>query len=109
MFLLQPVLEAVLAITVRTAHAGVFKCIDERFAREVRALLGIVDVGLFRRGAVLFLICCAVAPARPFAGVGAFVGGFGAVIEAEGASAGFAAEGEEVELAAIFELAVAAD
>lgn len=35
--------------------------------------------------------------------------GFGAVLEAEGAVAGFAAEGEEVELAAVFELAVAAD
>jgi hypothetical protein len=37
------------------------------------------------------------------------MGGFGSVVEAEGASAGFAAEGEEVELAAVFELAVAAD
>lgn len=102
-------LEAVLAITVRTAHAGVFECINERFTRQMRALLGIVDVGLFCRGAVFFLVCGAVAPARPFARVGAFVGSFGAVIEAEGASAGFAAEGEEVELAAVFELAVAAD
>jgi len=108
-FLLQPVLEAVLTITVRAAHARVFERIDERFAREMRALLGIVDVGLFCRGAVFFLVCCAVAPARPFAGMGAFVGGFGAVVETEGAAAGFAAEGEEVELAAVFELAVAAD
>jgi hypothetical protein len=37
------------------------------------------------------------------------MGGFGAVVEAEGASAGFAAKGEEVELSAVFELAVAAD
>lgn len=32
----------------------------------------------------------------PFAGAGAFVGGFTAVVEAEGMEAGFAAEGEEV-------------
>ena len=32
----------------------------------------------------------------PFAGVGALVAGFGAVVEAEGVFAGFAAEGEEV-------------
>lgn len=34
---------------------------------------------------------------------------FAAVVETEGAVAGFAAEGEEVQLAAVFELAVAAD
>jgi len=39
----------------------------------------------------------------------AFMGGFGAVVEAESASAGFAAEGEEIELSAVFKLAVAAD
>lgn len=36
----------------------------------------------------------------------AFVGGFGAVVEAEGVLAGFAAEGEEVELVAVGVLAV---
>jgi hypothetical protein len=37
------------------------------------------------------------------------MGGLRPVIEAEGASAGFAAKGEEVELSAVFKLAVAAD
>lgn len=109
MFLSKPVLKAVLAITVRAAHARVFQGIDEGFARNVGTLIGVVDVGLFRRSAVLLLVCCTVAPAGPFSSVRAFVGCFGAVVEAEGASAGFAAEGEEVELAAVFELAVAAD
>ena len=45
----------------------------------------------------------------PFSGVGAFVGGFGAVIEAVGSFAGFAAEGEEVELVAVGVLTVGAD
>lgn len=108
-FLSKPVLEAVLAIAVRAAHAGVFKGVDECFARDVGALVGVVDVGLFRRSAVLLKICCTVASTSPVSGVGTFVGGFGAVVEAEGAPAGFAAEGEEVELSAVFELAVAAD
>jgi len=46
---------------------------------------------------------------RPFAGVRAGMGGFATVIEAEGASARFAAKGEEVELAAEGHLAVRAD
>jgi hypothetical protein len=37
------------------------------------------------------------------------VRGFGAVVETEGAVAGFAAEGKEVELVAVGELAVGAD
>jgi hypothetical protein len=41
--------------------------------------------------------------------VGALVGRFGAVVEAEGVVAGVAAEGEEVELVAIGELAVSAN
>jgi hypothetical protein len=54
MFLSKPVLKAVLAITVRAAHAGVFESIDECFAGDVGALIGVVDVGLLGRGAVLF-------------------------------------------------------
>jgi hypothetical protein len=46
--------------------------------------------------------------ARPFAGVGTFVGGFGAVIEAVGVLAGVAAEREKVELAAEWSFTVAA-
>ena len=41
--------------------------------------------------------------------MGALVGRFGAVVEAEGVAAGVAAEGEEVELVAVGELAVNAD
>lgn len=108
-FLSKPVLEAVLAITVRAAHAGIFQCVDERFARDMGALVGVVDVGPFGRSTVLFLVGCTVAPTGPFTGVRALVGGFGAVVEAEGASAGFAAKGEEVELSTVFKLAVAAD
>lgn len=102
-------LKAVLAITVRAAHARVFEGIYEGFARDVGALVGVVDVGLLGRSAVLLLVCCAISPAGPFSSVRAFVGCFGAVVETEGTSAGFAAEGEEVELAAVFKLAVAAD
>jgi hypothetical protein len=54
MFLSKPVLEAVLAIAVRAAHAGVFEGVDEGFASDMGALLGVVDVGLLRRSAVLF-------------------------------------------------------
>lgn len=46
---------------------------------------------------------------RPLAGAGAFVGGFGAVVEAVGTFAGFAAEREEVQLVAVGVLAVGAD
>lgn len=45
----------------------------------------------------------------PFAGVSALVSRFGAVVEAEGVVAGVAAEGEEVKLVAVGELAVSAD
>jgi hypothetical protein len=54
MFLSKPVLEAVLAITVRAAHARVFESVDECFARDVGALIGVVDGGFLGRGAVLF-------------------------------------------------------
>lgn len=40
--------------------------------------------------------------------MGALVRGFGAVVEAEGVAAGFAAEGEEVELVAVGVFAVVA-
>lgn len=101
--------EAVLAVAVGAAHAGVFESVDEGFAGEVGALVGVVDVGFFWRGAVLFLVGCAVVAPCPVAGAGAFVRSFGPVFEAVGAVAGLAAEGEEIELAAVLELAVAAD
>ena len=41
--------------------------------------------------------------------MGAFVGGFGAVVEAVGVVAGVAAEGEEVQLVAVGKVAVVAD
>ena len=51
----------------------------------------------------------AIATACPFTGIGTFVGGFTAVIEAVCASAGFTAEWEEIKLATVFELTVASD
>lgn len=108
MFLSKAVLQTVLAITVGTAHAGVFEGIDERLAGNMGTLIGVVDGGFFGRWAVLLLIC-AVATPRPFSGVRALVGGFGSVVETEGTLAGFTSKGEKVELATIFELAVAAD
>lgn len=88
-------LEAVLAVTIGAADGGIFESINESLADEVRALLGVVDVGFFWRGAV-FLLDVAVAPARPFTCARAFVGNFASVIEAESTSAGFTAEWEEV-------------
>lgn len=48
-------------------------------------------------------------PCGPFAGAAALVCCFGAVVEAEGAEARFAAEGEEVEDVAVGILAMRAD
>lgn len=96
-FFAQAVLEAILAIAVGTTDGGVFEGINEGFANDVGTLVGVVYVGFLDRGAVLLLGCrVAVEPARPFACVGAFVGCFAAVIEAEGAAAGFASEWEEI-------------
>ena len=51
----------------------------------------------------------AVASSGPFAFARAFMCNLAAVLEAECTVAGFAAEGKEVQQAAVFELAVAAD
>ena len=99
--------ETVLVVAVWAAHARIFECVYEGLAGDVIALVAVVYVGFHWRGAVF--LGWSVSSSCPFALARAFVGGFGAVVEAEGTMAGFAAEGQEVELATVFELAVAAD
>ena len=96
MFLAEPVLKTVLPITVWAAHAWIFQGVDECFAGDMVALVRIVDIGFLGRSAVLVGVGVGVSAPSPFACVGAFVCCFGAVVQAECASAGFAAEGEEV-------------
>jgi hypothetical protein len=96
-FFAQAVFEAILTIAVRTADGWVFESIDEGFANDVRALIGVVDVGFLGYGAVLLLGgSVAIAPARPFTCVGALVSCFAAVVEAECTAAGFTPEWEEI-------------
>lgn len=108
--LLEPVLEAVVAVAARAVDAGDEAGADAGPARGGGAvLLGdavaqhavAADAVLLRVGEPLAL--------GPGAGAGAFVGGLGAVVEAEGLGAGLAEEGEEVELVAVLGLAVLAD
>ena len=108
----EAVLQAVVPVTVGAVDAGVLEGVDKRLAFRFRALRCGED-GRFLcawegRGG-----CCAdavFAPVfRPLAGVGALVGRLGAVVEAVGVVAGVAAEGQEVELVAVGELAVGAD
>jgi hypothetical protein len=109
--LAEAVLEAVLPVTVRAVHAGVLERVDQRLASWLRALRR-RENGRFLRGREGSGGCAnAVLPPvlGPFASMGALVGGFGAVVEAEGVVAGVAAEGEEVELVAVGELAVRAN
>ena len=91
----QAVLETVLPIAGRTANADGVEGIDVGLAAWMRTLRGGQESGLARTSGVCgwrkrssFPPC-----GRPLAGVGAFVGRFGAVVEAVGAFAGFAAEG----------------
>ena len=66
-------------------HAGDEGSVDQGLARRVRALLLVgQDVWFRRERDVGFgALVCGGAVAGPFAGFGAFVGGFGAVVEAE--------------------------
>lgn len=101
-------LQTILPITVGTLHARVLQRVNKRLARQMRALVRIVDIRFLDRCAALdFVGACP--PSCPFSCSGAFVCCFTAVIQAECALAGAAAEGEEVELAAELELAVTAD
>ena len=103
--------EAVTPITPLAPHTCVLHCVDKRFAFRLVALCPRLQSWLSGAGDVGGRSPDRVSPsvARPFACFGASVGGFCAVIEAECAVAGVAAEGEEVELAAVGVLAVGAD
>lgn len=103
-------LEAVVAVAAGAVDAG-----DQRRADDGLAVGG--SAGLLRdevahalplAGGVCRLLGFSAA-LGPGAGVGAFVGGLAAVVEAEGLLAALAEEGEEIELVAVFELAMLAD
>ena len=102
-------LEAVRPATGPAAHADGLVRIDEGLAARVgalragreRRLAARLEGGGGRAGGASF--------GRPRALVRTRVGVFGAVVEAVGVLAGFAAEGEEVELVAVFVVAVRAD
>lgn len=109
--LAQPVLEAVAAVAGVAVHRRVLGSVDQRLAGRMRALIGIVHRRLLwhgrgRGGAAGVAVALS---SRPFPRVTAFVRRFRSMIQAEGPSAGFASEGEEVELVAVFVLAVVPD
>lgn len=99
--------QAVPTITVRALNAGVLQCVDKSLAGDVGALVGVVDGWFFGwlGGHGWF----GASSSRPFAFFRTLVGGFCSVFEAEGATAGFAAKREEIELTAELELAVSPD
>ena len=108
MVFFQPVLQAVLPITRRTSDTGRSKRVDIRLAYRMRALCICRYRGLAAKGRARCSCSRGFPPRSPFAGVAAFMGGFGSVIEAVGAAARFTAEGEEVQDVAIGVLAVGA-
>lgn len=80
----EAVFQAVGAVAFVAVHAGDEGGVDEGFAGGVGALLFVgEDVGFGGEGNGASLVVGGGAVARPFAGLGAFVGGFGAVVEAE--------------------------
>lgn len=81
----EAVLETVRSIAFVAMHACDERGVDQGFAAGVRALLLVgEDVGFGGEGGVGFgALGGGGAVAGPFAGFGAFVGGFGAVVEAE--------------------------
>ena len=110
--LAETVFEAVLAVAVGAVDGLGLGCGDESLAAGFGALGcglqggfgGGCGFGIGGSGEIGF------APVGgPFSGVRTLVGGFGAVVEAVGLMAGVAAEGEEVELVAVREVAVVAD
>ena len=103
--------EAVTPITSLTPHTRVLHCVDKCFAFRLVALCPRLQSWLSCAGDVGGRSPDGVSPsvARPFACFGTLVRGLCAVVEAECAVAGVAAEGEEVELAAVGVLAVGAD
>ena len=111
MVFLQPVLQAVCAVAARAVNAWITPgCARERFACWAGAGPRCVD-GEGRAATRACRRGCAGGGAtpRPVSGFRTFVCGFGSVVEAKCAEAGFAAEWEEVELVAVWVLAVGAD
>lgn len=87
-FVGEAVFEAVGAVAFVAVHAGDEGGVDQRFAGRVGALLLVgEDVGFGGEGGGAIRLSSTLvgggAIAGPFAGLGAFVGGFGAVVEAE--------------------------
>lgn len=79
----EAVLEAVVAVARLAVDACDERGVDEGFACGVGALLLVgQDAGFAGGCGGVGLLCCC-ASARPGAGLGALVGGFGAVVEAE--------------------------
>lgn len=110
--LAQPVLEAVAAVAGVAVHRRVLGSVDQRLAGRMRALIGVVHRRLLfwhGRGRGNAAGVAVALSSRPFPRVTAFVRRFRSMIQAEGPSAGFASEGEEVELVAVFVLAVVPD
>lgn len=113
MIFAQAVFQAVMAMTGWARHSDGVEGVYIRSAGRVRALgarqqrwLSPISCRASRGGREIGSF-----PPRggPFAGMRAFVGGFGAMVETVGAAAGLAAEGQKVELVAISVLAVGTD
>lgn len=81
----EAVLEAVGSVAFVAVHAGDEGCVDQGLATGVRALLLVGQDIWFggERDVAFRALVCGGAVASPFAGFGAFVGCFGAVVEAE--------------------------
>jgi hypothetical protein len=81
----EAMFEAVRAVAFVAVHARDKRSVDQRLAIRIRALLLVGEDVWFcgQRGIALRSAVCGRALLRPFAGFGAFVGGFGAVVEAE--------------------------
>lgn len=68
-------------VALGAAHGGVFECVNEGFALDVGALVGIVNRWLFDGGAVFLAgFGCSVAAAGPFAFARTLVRSFGPVV-----------------------------
>jgi hypothetical protein len=111
----EAVFEAVLVVAVGAAGAGVLDGVDDCFALGFGALgwcegvEGCWDSSGKSCGGVDFAHRVFSPVLGPLAGVGALVCVFGSVVKAECGFAGIAAEGQEVKLMAVRELAVGAD
>jgi hypothetical protein len=81
----EAVLEAVRSVAFVAVHAGDEGSVDQGLAAGIRALLLVGQDVWFggQRDIGIWALICSGAIAGPFAGFGAFVGGFGAVVEAE--------------------------